>query len=220
MAEGALNGGVVPLAGAERNQVVLHVDLETVAGGSGPGREGAANLEQGPMLSPATARRLCCDASIVTLIERGGEPLSVGRRTRAVPPAIDRALRARDRTCRFPGCENHRFVDAHHIRHWARGGETSLDNLIRLCRHHHRLVHEGGYSVKREGNGNGAEIVFRRPGGSPIERSPIEKAIRADARPLPRLVSEPSAGVPPGYETLDLDHAVLVLAAQAGPDRA
>jgi hypothetical protein len=64
-----------------------------------------------------------------------------------VPTALRRALQARDRTCRFPGCENRRFVHAHHIRHWARGGETSLQNLILLCTRHHRLVHEGGYAI-------------------------------------------------------------------------
>jgi hypothetical protein len=76
-----------------------------------------------------------------------GEPLDVGRRTRTVPPAIRRALEARDRGCRFPGC-GLRFTDAHHVRHWADGGETKLDNLILLCSHHHRLVHEEGWTVE------------------------------------------------------------------------
>jgi hypothetical protein len=53
--------------------------------------------------------------------------------------------------CRFPGCDNHRFVDAHHIEHWAHGGGTSLENLVLLCRHHHRTVHECGYSIDDEG---------------------------------------------------------------------
>ncbi|MDP9020155.1 MAG: HNH endonuclease [Actinomycetota bacterium] len=77
-----------------------------------------------------------------------GTPLDVGRKTRSIPPAIRRALQVRDRGCRFPGCTNRRFVDGHHIRHWAAGGETSLANLTLLCRRHHRAVHEGGYSVE------------------------------------------------------------------------
>ena len=77
-----------------------------------------------------------------------GEPLAVGRRTRAVPPAIRRALRVRDGGCRFPGCDRCRHVHAHHIRHWADGGETALDNLVTLCSQHHRQVHEGGYDVR------------------------------------------------------------------------
>jgi hypothetical protein len=72
---------------------------------------------------------------------------------------IDEAVLARG--CRFPGCENHRFVDAHHVRHWARGGETKLDNLVLLCRRHHRFVHEGGYGVDER-------MRFYDPRGRPI----------------------------------------------------
>ena len=68
-----------------------------------------------------------------------------------------RSLKARDGGCRFPGCTNHKFVDGHHIKHWANGGETSLDNLVLLCRHHHHLVHEGGFDCKRSKDG---EIYF------------------------------------------------------------
>ena len=64
-----------------------------------------------------------------------------------------RALKARDGGCRFPGCTNHKFVDGHHIKHWANGGETSLDNLVLLCRHHHHLVHEGGFDCRRSEDG-------------------------------------------------------------------
>ena len=66
-----------------------------------------------------------------------------GRKTRTIPPAIRRALNSRDGGCRFPGCTHQRYVDAHHIEHWADGGETKLSNLVTLCRLHHRLVHEG-----------------------------------------------------------------------------
>src|SRR5262249_7387022 len=82
-----------------------------------------------------------------TISERNGKPVRTGRKTRTIPSALRRALTVRDRGCRFPGCENHRFVDAHHVQHWARGGKTSLRNLVLLCRRHHRLVHEGGYSI-------------------------------------------------------------------------
>jgi len=101
--------------------------------------------------------------------ERGGRALSVGRRTRSIPPAIRRALAARDRGCRFPGCGLHRFVDGHHITHWARGGPTSVENLVLLCRHHHRLVHEGGYRLERR---SGGRLVFRRPDGRRVSDHP------------------------------------------------
>ena len=87
-----------------------------------------------------------------------GEPLSIGRRSRSIPPPMRRALKIRDKGCHFPGCTNTRFVDGHHIEHWADGGETSLDNLVLLCRHHHHLVHEGGFTCEKD---DSDVIVFR-----------------------------------------------------------
>jgi hypothetical protein len=126
-------------------------------------------LDDGPALAPETARRLSCDASLVRVVEGHRETLSVGRKTRAIPPAVRRALQARDRGCRFPGCTNRRFVDAHHIRHWAQGGETKMGNLLLLCRSHHRLVHEGGFAVELFGDGS---AHFRDSRGSPITDVP------------------------------------------------
>ena len=84
--------------------------------------------------------------------------MSIGRRSRTIPPPMRRALQARDGGCRFPGCTHTRFVDGHHIKHWANGGETSLDNLILLCRHHHHLVHEGGFACEKTASG---EVIFK-----------------------------------------------------------
>jgi hypothetical protein len=114
-------------------------------------------------------RRLGCDAALVRIIEREGRPLAVGRRTRTIPPALRRALRRRDDGCCFPGCTHRRFLHAHHIRHWAHGGSTNLDNLVQLCPYHHRLVHEGGFRVERAG---GRTVRFRRPDGRPIPTVP------------------------------------------------
>lgn len=112
------------------------------------------HLEDGPPVSAATARRLACDASkIEVTVDCQGEPLSIGRKSRLVPPGIRRALRIRDDGCRFPGCTHKHFIDAHHLQHWADGGETSLHNLVELCRHHHRLLHEQGFRCERAGNG-------------------------------------------------------------------
>jgi Domain of unknown function (DUF222)/HNH endonuclease len=165
VADAALSSGQAERAGGDRYQVVVHVDGAALSDGG----EGGCELADGPSLAAETARRLACDAGLVRLTERDGETLSVGRKTRAVPPALRRALRARDRGCRFPGCENHRFVDAHHVRHWADGGETGLDNLVLLCRRHHRLVHEGGYSVERVSKD---ELRFRDQWGAPIPDTP------------------------------------------------
>ena len=94
-----------------------------------------------------------------------GEPLSVGRKQRTVTTAIRRALWARDQGCSFPGCCNTHFVDAHHVHHWSKGGETSLENLMLLCSRHHRLVHEGGYAICKDIHG---QWYFRRPDGRAI----------------------------------------------------
>ena len=162
MADTLLAGDAAGRSG-DRHQVVVHVDAAALRDA-----EGESELADGTPIAAETARRLACDAAIVPLIERAGRPLSVGRKTRSIHPALRRALQSRDRGCRFPGCTSTCSVDAHHIEHWANGGATSLDNLVQLCRHHHRLLHEGGYSVTKSGAG----FVFRRPDGREIRRAP------------------------------------------------
>ena len=183
MARTAIEHGPAEGAGGE-HQVVVHVDAATLAHDD----EGACELEHGPALAPETARRLGCDASVVRILERDGRPLSIGRKTRTLSPALKRALRSRDRTCRFPGCGRHLFLHAHHIQHWAQGGRTDLSNLIQLCTHHHRLVHEGGYSLERRGGGR---VRFRRPDGQAVPAAP--DVPQGEPAALPRL--HESAGV-------------------------
>jgi hypothetical protein len=153
-------------SGGERYQVVVHVDAETLAADA----DGRCALDDGQPPAAETARRLACDASVIELREReDGSVLSLGRKRRTVSPELRRALAARDRGCRFPGCDRTRFVDAHHVQHWARGGETSLENLVLLCRRHHRLVHERGYTLEVAADG-GAE--FRNQYGVVIPNVP------------------------------------------------
>jgi hypothetical protein len=135
--------------GGDRTQLIVHVDASTLAADA-PGR---CELDTGAPIAVETARRLACDASIVALVERDGQALALGRKRRTISPALRRALTTRDRGCRFPGCTSTRFVDAHHVDHWAHGGETNLENLVSLCRRHHRLVHERGYSVRLDDDG-------------------------------------------------------------------
>jgi len=150
--------------GGDRCIVHLHTDIGTLrADGDGAEAEIENAPGRGSHVPAETSRRLACDAAVVHWRETAdGEPLSVGRKTRTIPPAIRRALKRRDGGCRFPGCSATRFVDAHHIHHWADGGETRLDNLVLLCRRHHRLLHEGGYSIDSRPTG---EIRFSRPDG-------------------------------------------------------
>lgn len=121
----------------------------------------------GPV-SPETARRLACDASVMRVVMAGrSEPLDVGRRTAVVPPTMRRAVIVRDRHCRFPGCDRpHTWCDAHHVVHWADGGSTAVGNVVLLCRRHHRKVHEpGGFHLEIQDG----RAVFRRPDGSVLE---------------------------------------------------
>ncbi len=206
------------LGGGERNQLVVHVDASTLAtdspGAGMPTGSGSCAVADGPGISPETARRLACDSSVVAVVERDGRPLEggpldVGRRTRSVPPAVRRALAVRDQRCQFPGCERHRFVDAHHIVHWARGGPTSLGNLVLLCRHHHRLVHEGGYSVSLDREGR---RLFRDPAGAQLPTSPPPPC---SSPPLPPAEAPTLTGT---GEKMDLGHCVDAVLTAAGSD--
>jgi hypothetical protein len=154
-----LDRGESSTVGGERPHLAVTVDLEVLERRA-PGR---AETASGQVLHPETVRRLACDAAVSRIITRGGsEPLDVGRRTRTIPPAIRRAVVIRDRHCAFPGCDRPpQWCDVHHIRHWARGGETCVANLALLCRRHHRLVHEGRWELTMGVDG----LVFTTPDG-------------------------------------------------------
>jgi hypothetical protein len=105
------------------------------------------------------------DAPLLSAAVRRADAMAaLAERFLATPPAIQRALRRRDGGCRFPGCVNRRFVDGHHIVHWIDGGITNLDNLVLLCRHHHRIVHEGGCYIERDAD----NLLFVRRDGTRI----------------------------------------------------
>jgi Domain of unknown function (DUF222) len=167
VAENALAGDGDVRSAGERHQVVVHADASALAS---TGAQAGCGIEGGPPICAETTRRLACDASLVPVLHGPKGALDVGRKTRAIPPAMRRALGIRDDGhCQFPGCENTKWVDAHHIVHWAHRGETKLDNLVLLCGHHHRLVHEGGFGLAREGSG---KLAFRRPDGRRIPPLP------------------------------------------------
>ncbi len=152
----------VPVSGseAERYTVFLHLGPETLREEGEPGR---SHLEDGTRLAAESARRLACDAGLVPVIRgAGGEVLDLGRKRRTVSPALRRALELRDRGCRWPEC-GLRFTHVHHIRHWADGGPTSMDNCLLLCAFHHRKVHEGGWQVFLDRDQE--SVVFADPRG-------------------------------------------------------
>jgi len=110
---------------------------------------GHGALDTGAPVDPATVRRWACDAEVVPVVLGSqSEPLDVGRLQRTVTDAMRRALNIRDGGCAFPGCDRPpRRCHAHHIRFWGHGGDTSLDNLVLLCRHHHQVIHHGHWTV-------------------------------------------------------------------------
>jgi hypothetical protein len=129
---------------ADRATVVVHAGLDALGGASG-----SCELEGGLVIHPETARRLSCDARLQVVVhDEHGEAVGIGRVSRTPPPWLVRQLRHRDRGCTFPGCESKRFLHAHHIEHWGRGGPTDLDNLVLVCTTHHKLVHEYGWTVE------------------------------------------------------------------------
>jgi 5-methylcytosine-specific restriction endonuclease McrA len=213
LAETALHHGVDPGAPAERYQVVVHVDAPALVD---PDEPGQSVIEDGVHVPAETSRRLACDASRVVMQHgRDGRVVEVSARTRTIPPTLRRALHHRDRSCRFPGC-GVRFGQGHHIRHWAQGGPTTLSNLALLCRRHHRAVHEEGYGLDRQPDG---ELRFHRPDGRPLPEVPPPPEVPGD--PVYALRTRNDADgralhartAMPGWlgEPLDVGYAIDVL---------
>lgn len=189
----------VLVAEPKQPELVVHVDASVLADDD---EDGCCHLEHGPAIAAEVARRLGCDATVLTLIEKDGEPLGVGRTIRKPSARLRRLLRARDGDrCQFPGCTHRGWLDAHHLVHWTLGGPTELANLLLLCRRHHRSVHEGGWTIEH----HDGRLKFRSPAGwiataksfgGPPELAPTETTI------TPRWYGDP----------LDLHYTVAVLA--------
>ena len=155
-----------PAVAGERPHVTVTVDADALAA-----PRGAGELDHAGPAGVKIVRRLACDASVMRVVLAGrSEPLDVGRRTPVVSPSMRRAVIARDRRCRFPGCDRpHTWCDAHHVVHWADGGPTALANLLLLCRRHHRMVHWGRFRLELS---NGRPVFRRHDGSALVERAP------------------------------------------------
>lgn len=204
LAEAALSSDLDQGHAGGRYQVVVHVEAASSPDEAPMEDGGVLELDHAAhRVSAETSRRLSCDASVVVMSQDAdGRVVEAGPRTRTIPASIRRALAARDRTCRFPGCTSRR-CDAHHIEHWADGGTTELDNLMLLCRRHHRALHEGGFDVEAAASG---AFVFFRPDGRTLRASPPAAPPRVptvDPRPVP----------PPTWDgtPLDVVYAIDVL---------
>jgi hypothetical protein len=166
----------------DRATVVVHARLEELVSG-----EGGCEIEDGPAIHPETARRLLCDARVQAVIEdTHGEVVRVGRMRREPSAWMLRQLKHRDRGCRFPRCGNRRFAQAHHLQWWSRGGRTELENLALICTFHHKLVHEYGWNLSREADG---EIGWFRPDGTRHRAGPAPPAAGDGTQPIRELVA-------------------------------
>jgi hypothetical protein len=179
-------------SGACRPGLIVHVSAETLF----EGRPGISETEYGTFLTGDEIRRISCDANLTRVVfGPDSQPLDVGRTKRLVTPALRVAVVSRDLHCIFPGCDRPAsWGDIHHLIPWSEGGPTSLDNLVMFCRHHHTLIHEGGWRLE----GTPGHLSFYRPDGSQL-----------GVRPPPRRVpSAPPSTRPKQPPTIDIKAAI------------
>ncbi len=190
---------------APTTQVVVHVDADALGGDVTGGR---SRIENGPWVAPAAVRWLSCDADVVTVTERDGLPIDVGRVRRLITPRLRLAMQSRDEGCRYPGCSVPAArADGHHVRHWYDGGSTNLGNLISLCRFHHRRHHEGRFQIEPEASG---DFTFTAADGKPLV---VVAAQPANGRlDLSGWTDSQLARARDGGAPFDRHHAVSVLA--------
>jgi hypothetical protein len=164
-------------------------------GGSGPLGGGRCHLQHGAGLDPVTALRMCCEAEVIAVLHQhfgDGLDLRLGRSTRKIPAKLRRAVGLRDGGCRWPGCHRQTHLQIHHVIHWAHGGPTDPPNLVSLCRTHHMLVHEGGYTIGWDRGVPGSSWIVRDPSGRvvPAVRTPDHGPHHNSDEPCP----EPNPG--------------------------
>src|SRR5712691_5225778 len=143
-------GGSATGAGP-RPHLVIRASLDTLL--AAPGAP-AGELEAGGSVPAETVRRLACDAALTRITARGELEAEISHASRSIPPSTRRAVEARDRACVAGRCDRPpQWTDCHHLQHWTQGGPTILPNLVLLCRRHHRMVHEGGWGLRRGEHG-------------------------------------------------------------------
>jgi hypothetical protein len=147
----AMDQGTLPKRNGVRPHITVTTTLEGLKNAVGAP---ASDLEHGMPISSKTVQRHACDGCLSRVLLADSMVIDVGRATRSISPAQRRALRARDKHCRFPGCDRPiNWSNPHHIEFWSRGGPGDLSNLLSLCFFHHRCLHEGEWQVVKAGSG-------------------------------------------------------------------
>ena len=163
-------GGWSSARDSRRPRLIIHAPIELLVGLAPATEAGVAEIAGLGPVETDVLRRLACDAEIDLSVEsREGCILDQGRARRDPTTAQRIEIARRDKGCRFPGCNFTEFTDVHHIRHWVKGGETNLDNLVTLCDRHHKAVHELGWSLV--GNPN-TVLSFTSPRGMEMKSTP------------------------------------------------
>ena len=185
-------------AKSDNYQVVVHVDAAALQDKGGKSD-----------LPVESVRRIACDADLVAVTrDAKGNLLNLGRKHRVVSPQLKRALLARDKCCTYPSCSHEQFLEAHHVMHWADGGETSLENTRLVCNRHHRLLHEGGFTIHKNFAG---EWYFKTAEGKVLPEAPVYKPVEYDSTrdeiledtnkvKEPRALPESAMYKPKGYD--------------------
>jgi hypothetical protein len=216
------NAAAAAPAGTARASLVVHVDADTLSGADAGGR---CHLEDGPAISQAAARRVGCDAELVTVVERNGVPVDLSRSQRVVSGRMRRLLQLRDGGCRYPGCAVPAAdTEGHHVVHWVDGGPTEMANLVSLCRFHHHRHHKGAFRIvatEHGGSPTRGAFRFETSDGRPIrmQLTPTADHSACGTRPAGQAAGPDTTGTsgqPPaarsGGERLDMDHTIVVLA--------
>lgn len=175
-----------------RTTVNVHVDIRDLVTG-----EGSGELASGGVITAEGVRKLACDGKVRWMFRDERGLLGIGMSDRGIPEPMATYLRNRDGGCRFGGCSRTRYLDAHHIVHWANGGPTNVSNLIMLCHQHHSLIHEGGWHIEgspEPGPGVDDTLRFVRPDGAVFVPHPMVAAWRSSLR---GSASEPPSGEAP-----------------------
>lgn len=210
MVDSFLEHGAATRSGGDRYQIAINADAEVLSDDA----DGTCELANGPALCPETVRRLACDASIVIVSEQGErQVLQAGAKAPAIPASTRRSVHRRDGGCRFPGCSARAFTNIHHLQHRAKGGNNDLRNLLELCWHHHRLVHEGGWTVRLDDRG---EVLAIRPNGNVLRAPPCTHIADPNgiehANTARNITIDPTTCIPRCHgDKLDLDHIITGL---------